>query len=61
MNTMNVAYLVGFLLIIAASAWAAYLLGVPPHWIGVIVIALLGIAAMKISKRQTNQSDPWHR
>ncbi len=37
-------YVVGFVVLIMGLAMAAYLLNVPPVWIGIGVIVLLGIA-----------------
>lgn len=36
-------YLFGSLLVAGGVAWAAVLMGVPPMWIGVIALILLGI------------------
>lgn len=35
-------YLIGFLILIAGLAYAAYLIGAPPVWIGVGAIILIG-------------------
>ena len=35
-------YLIGFLILISGLAYAAYLIGVPPVWIGVGAIVLIG-------------------
>lgn len=40
-------YVIGFLIVIAGLAYGAFLLGVPPVWIGVGVVVLLGIAILK--------------
>ena len=47
----TIPYLVGFLLIVTACAWAAYLLGVPSRWIGVMIVFLLGLGILRISKQ----------
>ena len=36
-------YVVGFIVLIAGLAWGAHLMNVPPHWIGVGVIVLVGL------------------
>jgi hypothetical protein len=35
-------YLIGFIILIAGLAYAAYLVGAPPVWIGVGAIILIG-------------------
>ena len=35
-------YLIGFLILISGLAYAAYLIGAPPVWIGVGAIILIG-------------------
>lgn len=45
MNT-SVVYFFGFLLVIAAVAYGAVTLGVPPLWVGIGAVALVGIALM---------------
>lgn len=40
-------YVIGFVIVIAGLAYGAFLLGVPPVWIGVGVVVLLGIAIVK--------------
>lgn len=44
-------YLVGFVILIVGLAYGAYLAGVPPHWIGVGVICLIGIGILSAVKR----------
>ncbi len=50
-------YIVGFVVLIAGLAIGAYLLNVPPTWIAVGVIVLLGIGILSASSR-TKQKDP---
>jgi hypothetical protein len=50
-------YIIGFLVLIAGLAIAAWLLGAPPVWIVVGVIVLLGIAIISATSR-TKQKDP---
>lgn len=40
-------YIAGFVIVIAGLAYGAFLLGVPPVWIGVGVVVLIGIAIIK--------------
>ncbi len=44
-------YLFGFLLVIVGLAVAAYLLNVPPAWIGVGVIVMIGIGVLTATTR----------
>ena len=50
-------YILGFLVVIAGLAIAAYLLNVPPLWIGVGVLVLLGIGIVSATSR-TRMKDP---
>lgn len=50
-------YIIGFLVLIAGLAIAAWLLGAPPVWIVVGVIVLLGIAIISATSR-TKPKDP---
>lgn len=50
-------YLVGFVLLIVGLAIGAYLLNVPPLWIVVGAIVLLGIGVMTATSR-TRPRDP---
>ncbi len=50
-------YIVGFVVLIVGLAIGAYLLNVPPTWIAVGVIVLLGIGILSASSR-TKQKDP---
>lgn len=40
-------YIAGFIIVIAGLAYGAFLLGVPPVWIGVGVVVLVGMAIVK--------------
>lgn len=40
-------YVIGFVIVIAGLAYGAFLLGVPPVWIGVGIVVLLGMAIIK--------------
>ena len=51
------AYLFGALLVVAGLAFGAYLLNVPPLWIVVGAIVLLGIGLMTATSR-TRPRDP---
>lgn len=50
-------YLVGFLILILGLGLGAYLLGVPPMWIAVGVIVLIGIGVLSATSR-TKSRDP---
>jgi uncharacterized membrane protein len=50
-------YLIGFIVLIIGLAVAAYLLSVPPTWIGVGVIVLIGIGILTGTSR-TKTKDP---
>ena len=50
-------YIIGFIVLIAGLAIAAFLLGVPPTWIVVGVIVLLGIGIISATSR-TKPRDP---
>ncbi len=44
-------YLIGFLLVIVGLAIGAYLLNVPPTWIGVGVLVMIGIGVLSATTR----------
>ena len=44
-------YLIGFLILIIGLGLAAFLLNVPPMWIGVGVIVLIGIGVLSATSR----------
>ena len=50
-------YLIGFVILIAGLAFAAYLLNVPSTWIAVGVIVLIGIGILSATNR-TKMRDP---
>jgi hypothetical protein len=50
-------YIIGFIVLIAGLALAAWLLGAPPTWIIVGVIVLLGIGIISATSR-TKPRDP---
>jgi hypothetical protein len=50
-------YLIGFLVVIVGAAIGAYLLNVPPMWIAVGVIILLGVGILTATSR-TKPRDP---
>lgn len=50
-------YLIGFVILIAGLALAAYLLNAPPIWIGVGVLVLLGFGVLSATRR-TKVRDP---
>lgn len=44
-------YLLGFLLVIVGLAFAAYLLNVPPTWIAVGAIVMIGLGILTATTR----------
>lgn len=52
-------YLIGFIVLIAGLAFAAYLLNVPSMWIGVGIVILIGIGILMATSR-TKPRDPPH-
>lgn len=50
-------YLLGFVILIVGLALGAYLLGVPPLWIAVGAIVLIGIGVLSATSR-TKPRDP---
>ena len=50
-------YLVGYIIVIAGLSIGAYLLHVPPQWIGVGVLCLVGMAIVH-GVTATRQKDP---
>jgi len=51
-------YLVGFIIVVAGLAWGAHLAGIPPMWIGVGVVVLIGIAILSAVKRTQAPARP---
>jgi hypothetical protein len=51
-------YLIGFILVVVGLAFGAHLAGVPPTWIGVGVIVLLGIGILSAVKRTQAKTPP---
>jgi hypothetical protein len=50
-------YALGFLILIGGLIYGAYLMHVPPHWIAVGAIVLLGIGIVT-GVQSTRQKDP---
>ena len=50
-------YIIGFVILVVGLAMAAYLLDVPPVWIGVGVVVALGIGVITATSR-TKTKDP---
>ncbi len=50
-------YLIGFIVLVVGLAVAAYLVNVPPTWIAVGVIVMIGIGILTGTSR-TKQKDP---
>lgn len=51
-------YLVGFIILIAGLAYGAFLAGVPPTWIVVGVICLIGIGILSAVMRTQSPAVP---
>lgn len=51
--TSSQTYLLGFIILVIGLALAAYLLTVPPVWIGVGVVIMIGIGIMAASSYRT--------
>ncbi|HEX2164710.1 MAG TPA: hypothetical protein VHM02_12235 [Thermoanaerobaculia bacterium] len=51
-------YLVGFIILVAGLAYGAHLAGVPPHWIIVGVICLVGIGILSAVKKTQSPAVP---
>jgi hypothetical protein len=50
-------YTIGFLIMLGGLIWAARLMHVPAHWIGVGAVILLG-AGILTAVKNTRQRDP---
>lgn len=50
-------YLVGYVIFVAGICWGAWLLGVPPVWIGVAALILVGIGIFA-GANATKRDDP---
>ncbi|MBI1186228.1 MAG: hypothetical protein GC206_02680 [Alphaproteobacteria bacterium] len=50
-------YVLGFLVLLAGLGYGAYLLNVPPTWIGVGALVLIGVGLMSAVSR-TKPRDP---
>jgi hypothetical protein len=50
-------YLIGFIILIAGLAFAANMIGVPPVWIGIGVVVLIGLGILTGVSR-TKRPDP---
>lgn len=56
-NMSFALYIVGFIVVIIGLAWGAHLAHVPPHWIGVGAVVLVGLGLLK-AVTHTRQRDP---
>ncbi len=50
-------YTIGFLIMLGGLIWAAHIMRVPAHWIGVGTIVLIGVGILTAVKN-TRQKDP---
>ena len=57
MNNFSI-YMAGVILVVAALAYAAYLLGAAPMWIGIGVVVLLGMGLMGAAKKAGLKQGP---
>lgn len=54
-----VLYVLGYLIVIAGLAYGAFLLGVPPVWIGVGAVVLVGIGIVTgVSRTRAREIPP---
>jgi hypothetical protein len=51
-------YLIGFIILVIGLALGAYLAGVPPMWIAVGVICLIGIGILSAVKKTQAKTSP---
>lgn len=51
-------YLFGFVVLVIGLAWAAILLNVPPLWVGIGVVVLLGMGIMMATRREKPRDPP---
>ncbi len=54
------AYLLGALVLAAGLGFAAHLLGVPPVWIGVGALVVLGAGIMSAAAKTKQKDSPEH-
>ncbi len=54
-------YLIGFIILIGGLAYGAFLAGVPPVWIGVGVVCLVGIGILSAVKKTQAPAAPVDR
>jgi hypothetical protein len=50
-------YTLGFVIMLAGLIWGAHLMHVPPHWIAVGAVVLIGIGILS-GVKNTRQKDP---
>lgn len=49
-------YILGFIIVIGGLAYGAFLAGLPPHWIVVGVVVLVGIGILSAIKRTQHKA-----
>jgi len=50
-------YTLGFVVMLGGLIWGAHIMHIPPHWIGVLALVLLGIG-ISAAVKNTRQRDP---
>ena len=51
-------YLIGFFILVIGLAWAAILLNVPPLWVGVGVVVMIGLGILMATRNQKPKDPP---
>lgn len=51
-------YLIGYFIFVIGLAWAAFLLNVPPLWIGVGFVIMIGIGILMATRNQKPKDPP---
>ena len=52
-------YMIGAGIVTGGLAWAAYLMGAPPNWIGIAALVCLGIALLSaVTKTRYKEASP---
>ena len=51
-------YLIGYFILVIGLAWAAFLLNVPPLWIGVGFVVAIGLGILMATRNQKPKDPP---